>query len=154
VQGRFSRDLFFALQKYRKQHPTGFPERAIELGSFFDQQIDESILARYAVLPADTVREVAVGGDLIITQRSVIDQQYDHRDVIGVAGYGTTSGPEAWDPSIKEATDTLKPVMAAYFAANPGAAATHPDVLLPFIKTEEERRAFERLRRAADPKLE
>jgi RNA polymerase sigma factor (sigma-70 family) len=84
-----------ALSQYAQANNGQFPTDISQLTPFFNPAVDSTILQRWEVAPPSTVQSVGVG-DALITQISPVDANYDGRYAVGINGYGTTGGPEAW----------------------------------------------------------
>jgi RNA polymerase sigma factor (sigma-70 family) len=84
-----------ALNQYAQANNGQFPSDISQLTPFFNPPVDSTILQRWEVAPPSTVPNVEVGGALI-TQISPVDANSDGRYAVGMHGYGTTAGLEAW----------------------------------------------------------
>ncbi len=143
AEGRFGKLAQPALRAYLQANNQQFPNDASQLQSFVAAGIDLAMLQRYKVAPSGEIGNVRVGGDLIVTQRELIDSDYDQHLVIGPFGMGATSSRQS---SSARAAETLKPVMAAY-RADRGERFADIAELLPYARTPEQRAAIEKLKR-------
>jgi hypothetical protein len=143
VQNRFANDMKEALKKYLDANNKKFPTDISQLQPYFKPPVDEAILQRYAILPKDQIPNLRMGGDLIISQKSPVDADFDQRVGIGPSGWGS-SGPQSWNDPIESTLKILNPALKAYAAANSGAEPSKPSDLLPFITTPEQKTAYEK----------
>jgi len=129
-----------AVNQFAKANNGQFPTDLSQLGSFLNTPMDDSIMQRWEVAPAQTVKNVSVGGDFIITQKAApVDDLFDSRFVIGVGGYGSTDYLSA------DAGEALTPVYQAYNAANSGQTFTDPAQLLPYATTPDQQAWIQKL---------
>lgn len=144
AENRFASTLQPALRKYMEANDGKFPTDLAQLQPYFASSVDEAILQRYAILPREALSNLGMGGDWIITQRAPVDVEFDNRSGIGPNGWGS-AGTQAWDDSPKGGIyQTLGPVVAAYAAANGGKEPFNPADLLPYLKTAEQRAAYDK----------
>jgi RNA polymerase sigma factor (sigma-70 family) len=142
-ESKFASMLYTALGKYLDANNKQFPTDVPQLQPYFKTPLEDALLQRYAVLPAEAVPNLGMGGKWIITQRSPIDEEYDSRSGIGPNGYGS-AGSQAWNDPLAETIKTLDPVMKAYAAANDGRQPGDPAELLPYLKTPEQKAAYDK----------
>jgi hypothetical protein len=143
AQYKLAQILQPALSKYVKANNGQFPTDLAELQSYFkDGPVDESLLQRYAILPASTVPNYKMGGDWIITVKSPIDEEYDSRIVIGPNGYGSAQFKQD-KPIDESAIATLNPLLEAFKDANGGRDPVNPAQLQPYATTEEQKAALQ-----------
>jgi RNA polymerase sigma factor (sigma-70 family) len=142
-ESKFASMLQPALNKYLDANNQQFPTDVSQLQPYFKTPVDDALFQRYAVLPAEAVPNLGMGGNWIITQRSPIDEEYDSRLGIGPSGHGST-GSQAWNDPLAETIKTLDPVMKAYAAANDGRQPGDPAELLPYLKTPEQKAAYDK----------
>lgn len=91
AEGRFARLVQPALRAFRDANAGQFPTDPIQLQSLVDAKVDLAMLQRYRVAPASESPRVSLGSPLILTQKSLIDEKYDHHSVIGPSGLGSWS---------------------------------------------------------------
>jgi len=98
------------------------------------------------VAPADTVKALGLGGDVIITQKAPVDDLYDTRYGVGPNGHGST------DFLSSMTRDILVSVNRAFAAANNGKYPDDLSELLPYAVTPAQQAALQKLiqKRAAD----
>lgn len=124
-----------ALTKYFYAHDRQFPTDLSQLKPYLDRPIDDAIWLRYMFAAADTVDNLRMGGELIITPRNVVDPTYDEEFVIGPNGVGRASygGSE------------MSAMQKAWAAANPGRnLGDDLTQLLPFATTLKRKATIER----------
>ena len=142
AQSKLAAALQPALVKYLKQNNAAFPRDLAELLPYTDPPFsDATLLSRYAILPADDVSNVKVGGQWAITQKAPVDSEFDNRIVIGPDGYGSASYPRK-DQLTDAEIETLKPAMKAFADANNGQQPAAPELLEPYLQTPEQKAAF------------
>ncbi|HWQ93250.1 MAG TPA: sigma-70 family RNA polymerase sigma factor [Clostridia bacterium] len=137
-----------ALAKFKQTTKRYFPADLEELKPYINSQLNPDVLdnmfARYEILPASAVPSVFLGGDQILSERTPVDEEYDHRYVVGGSGsYGATS----FKPSLLE---TLFPAARAYASAHQGKEPTDPGQLTDYVKTSAERAALQKVSAALD----
>ncbi len=128
AQSKFAGMAGAALAKYLKASNGQFPTALSQLQPYFKSPVDAAILDRYEIVPAEDVPSLGLGGDWVITQKAVIDEDYDLRVGIGPRGYGNATYRQSPMP-------VLIPVRAAFLRANNGQEVTDPSQLLPYVKT-------------------
>ena len=134
-----------AMRTYLEANNQQVPTDVAQLQSFFDPPIDPAILQRYAVQSADSVPNVRVGSEWILTQKALIDEDYDARLVIGPTGFGSTS---ARSPGSANAMIALAPALKAFAASNNGQEPSDPAQLQPYLKTTAEQEALQQISKA------
>lgn len=134
AEARFAKALQPALRDYIAANNGRFPTSTSELHAYASREIDASMLIRYHIVPASNISNVRMGGDVIITQTSVVDTEYDSVTVIGPRGHGSTN---ATMPGLMKETDVVLPAIRAYKAAT---GKGHTDILqvLPYASTPEQ----------------
>ena len=124
-----------ALTQYFYGHDRQFPTDMSQLKPYLNRPIDDAIWQRYMFAAADTVGNVRMGGETIITLRSVVDPTYDEEFVIGPNGFGSASygGSE------------MSAMQKAWAAANPGRnLGDDLTQLLPYATTPKRKATIER----------
>ncbi len=127
------------LKAYMDANNKQLPSDVTQLQPYLDPPLDDSILQRWMVAPASTIRSLGMGGDVIITQKAPVDDVFDACFGIGPNGYGST------DFLSRETMDLMKPVWKAYSDAHTG--ADYPDdlsQLLPYATTPEQQAAVQK----------
>jgi RNA polymerase sigma factor (sigma-70 family) len=140
AERRFAALLQPALREYLSANREQFPTDTSQLQAFVGAEIDSTMLQRYKVVPSSEVPNVRMGGDWMITQKNLIDSEYDYHSVIGPRGSGTTNV----SPSYIRDIELLKPAIKAYEAVH---GKRHADLsqLSPYVTSPEQRLAIERL---------
>jgi hypothetical protein len=138
-EGKVAAKLQKALAAYMRGSNGQFPTDLSQLQPFFDSPMDDAILQRWEIVPAKTVENVKMGGDVSITQTAPVDDVFDWRIVIGPNGWGST------DFLSLTTRETMNPVWEAYRAAHGGEWPNDPSQLQPYVTTPEQRAALEKL---------
>jgi RNA polymerase sigma factor (sigma-70 family) len=102
AEAPFQQALFRALRQYGRDNNGQFPTDLSELKPWFQSPIDDAILQRYEIVPANSlVGELQPGGDWVITQKVPVNHQYDGRVAIGLTDMKDASGDVAnrWVPA-------------------------------------------------------
>jgi len=128
-----------ALAKYLRNNNKQFPTDLAQLQPYFDSPLDESILQRWEIASAQTVKNLGLGGDVIITQRAPVDAVFDTRFGIGPNGFGST------DFLSREIADTMNPVWEAFRNEHNGEWPEDISELHPYAKTSEQQVALQKL---------
>lgn len=98
AENRFRRMAYKAVQKYGEANNGQFPTDLSQLHAYFESPIDDTILQRYAIVPARTLTFLGEGwngGDWVITQRAPINPKWDSRVAIGSKSFRQGR----WDPA-------------------------------------------------------
>jgi RNA polymerase sigma factor (sigma-70 family) len=137
-----------ALTRYLRNNSKQFPSDLAQLQPYFDSPLDDSILQRWEIAPAQTVKSLGLGGDVIITQRAPVDDVFDTRFGIGPNGFGSTDFLE------REIADTMNPVWESFRTEHNGEWPEDVSELLPYAKTSEQQVALQKLllKRSSDTK--
>jgi hypothetical protein len=138
-EGKFATMLNRALKGYMQNNSSQMPTDLAQLQPYFDSPVDDAILQRWEIAPANTVRSLGMGGNSIIIQKAPVDDIFDTLYGIGPNGFGNT------DFLNTEFGDTLDPVYNAYSAANNGQGWTSVSQLLPYATTPEQQAAIQKL---------
>ena len=135
-----------ALKEYGRVNNGQLPADLSQLLPYFKSPVDAAILQRWEVAPAETVKALGLGGDVIITQKAAVDDVYDTRYGIGPNGFGST------DFLSSLTRDIMVPINKAFSAANNGKYPEDLSQLLPYAVTPEQQAALQKLiqKRAAD----
>ena len=128
-----------ALKTYLQSSNGQMPTDLDQLQPNFDSPMDDAILQRWEIAPASTVQSLGMGGDVIITQKTPVDDVFDTRYGIGPNGFGST------DFLPNETFETMKPVFDAYRASHNGQWQTEMSQLLPYATTPEQQIALQKL---------
>jgi len=90
-----------ALRQYIQANNSQFPTDLTQLQPYFESPLDDVVLQRWKVAPADEVPNVRLGGDWVVTQKSPVDEDYDSRIVFGPSGSGGTGFKARKPPGAK-----------------------------------------------------
>jgi len=133
-----------ALREYLQSNGGVFPTNTQELQLFVGGEVNREMLGRYTIVPASEIKNVRMGGEWAITQRELIDSDYDSHSVIGPNGFGATT----YTVSKQREGAKIMPAIRAYKAAH---GANPADILqaLPYAVTPEEKAIIEKWSRRA-----
>ncbi len=147
AESQLAKRVQSALRDYLKANGGVFPTNTQELELFVGGEVDREMLGRYTIVSASEVKNVRMGGEWAITQRELIDSDYDSHSVIGPNGFGATTYTVAKQ---REAA-IIMPAIRAYMAAHGDRPA---DIIqaLPYAATPEEKAIIEKWSRR--PKVE
>lgn len=143
AERRFATLVQPALRAYVDANGGQFPGDPVQLQPLVDPKVARAMLERYRVAPASAVPNVRMGGDFILTQKSLIDTEYDNHSVIGPNGTGAASGSS---PASQAAAALIERMARAHYSAT-GKPPGSPADLLPYATTPEQRAAVEHLSR-------
>ncbi|MCI0541414.1 MAG: sigma-70 family RNA polymerase sigma factor [Verrucomicrobiales bacterium] len=136
---KFASMLRKALKGYRQGNNGQLPTDLTQLQQHFDSPVDYAVLQRWEIAPASTIKSLVLGGDVIITQKTPVDDVFDARIAIGPdGGMGSTDFLNRDDP-------TIRSVWEAFRAANNGQWPTTNSQLLPYVSTPEQQLALQKL---------
>ena len=138
AENKFASQVQTALQKYSQANGAQFPTDLSQLQPYFDSPVDDSILQRWEITPAQTVPNLGMG-DPIITQKTAVDDLFDLRFAIGPRGFGNTDFLSAQYKTI------LGPVYQAYTAANHGQDPATQSQLLPYATTPDQQALLQKV---------
>ena len=139
-EARFVTRAKNALKKYAQANGEEFPTDLGKLKVYFDPPVDDAILQRWTVLPADAVSSFRLGGEVVITQREPVDDVFDTQFVLGESG-GSGSTEFFWSLN----GELLQSVYEAYAAVHNGQRPDDASQLQPYVTTPEQRAALEKL---------
>ena len=97
------------------------------------------MLERWEIAPAQKVKSLGMGGDVIITQKAAVDDVFDTQFGIRPNGLGTT------DFLSHIIADAMDPVWEAFRAAHNGQWPSDSSQLLPYATTPEQQSALQKL---------
>jgi hypothetical protein len=135
----FGQKMQKAMKAYAEANSGAYPNELSQLQPYFESQVEDALLQRYEILPAQSVKSITMGGNWIITLKSPVDLALDDRLAFGPNGMANFAFIQARE------IDTLLPAMRAFSVANQGQAATDPVQLRPYVKTPEEEAALQRV---------
>jgi RNA polymerase sigma factor (sigma-70 family) len=136
-----------ALRTYFKDSGGEFPKDLSVLRPYLDVDLDEAILDRWQIFPAESVPSVSFGGEWVIAPKAPVDEVYDRRFVLAHNGFGR---PDWLTPQIG---GLLRPLHDAFRTANGRGVSNHTE-LLTFATTPEQQQALEKviMRETVPPK--
>ncbi|MEO7300100.1 MAG: sigma-70 family RNA polymerase sigma factor [Verrucomicrobiota bacterium] len=155
AENKFGNMLQPALKKYLAANSNQWPTDLSQLQPYFKSPVDEAVLQRYKIFPAEELRNFHFDDNWIISQKAAIDEEYDSRMGLGSNGWGTSGG--AWKPqtvALDSAIKILTPAMKDYKSANNGIEPSEPAQLLPYLKTPDEKAALQKVIQARNPKTD
>jgi RNA polymerase sigma factor (sigma-70 family) len=92
AQQRVMSRLFGALRQYARTNNGAFPSDLSQLVPYLKSPIDDAILQRYEIVPADSLASgLRPGGDWAITQKAPVDAALDLRMAIGLTTVRTAN---------------------------------------------------------------
>jgi RNA polymerase sigma factor (sigma-70 family) len=138
AENKFALMIQKALKNYRRANQQ-MPTDMNQLQPYFDTPVDEAILQRWEVAPAETIQSLGLGGDVIITQRAPVDDVFDNRFGIGPEGTGST------DFLSHEVAKTMDPLYTAFKAEHNGHWPDDVSQLQPYVTTPEQQAAWQKL---------
>jgi hypothetical protein len=134
AQNKVIAQLQPALSKYENVNNGAFPTDLAQLQPYLDPPLDESILQRLEIVPADQVPIKIGGSPTVLTLKAApIDDLYDTRFVIGVHGSGMTG----------VMSPIMSGVMSAFRIANSGEQLANASQLMPYATTPEQQAAVQ-----------
>lgn len=128
-----------ALKEYMRANNGQFPTDLSQLQPHFKSPVDNAILERWEIMPAEKIKSLGLGGDVIISQKAAVDDVYDTRFAVGPSGRGST------DFLSREIADTMNPVWEAYRASHDGQWPEDPSQLLHYATTSAQQTAVQKL---------
>jgi hypothetical protein len=142
AEAKVANPMEAALKAYMRANNEEFPTDITQLQEFFDPPIDPAILRQYSILPEKQVPGLNMGGEWIVSKTSPVDKEFDMRLGLGPSGWGF-AGHESWNTRSVDMINTLQPVWKAYASANQGRPAADFQDLRPYLKTPEQKAAFQ-----------
>lgn len=128
-----------ALKGYMQANNQQFPTDLAQLQPYFAPPVDDALLQRWEIAPKDTVGSLGMGGDVIITEKAAVDDEYDTRYGLGPNGWGST------DFLSSETRKTMTDVISAYRTANNDQPVGDLSQLLPYATTPEQQAALQKM---------
>jgi RNA polymerase sigma factor (sigma-70 family) len=140
-----------ALIRYAKDHGGSFPTDLSQFKPYLPTAVggvpvDDTILQRYEIAPAEKYGSKQPGQDWVITQKELLDDEYDHHIAIGVRDWSyDRSLAEKLPSEALAAKRILDPAVKEFATANNGQEPTDPSQLQPYLKTDEQKAAFQKI---------
>ncbi len=142
AKNAFVPQLGDALKFFVEAHGGMLPDNISELKPYFEQPVDDAMLDQYKMVHTGKFSDVRDG--FVATDKQAVDPEYDVTWKIGPYGYGVNpSGRETTE--VEASMETLKPVLAAYSAANNGNSPATMGQLKDFVTTPEQQAAYHKL---------
>jgi hypothetical protein len=136
AENKFGKMYQHALQSYLDSNNNQYPTDVSQLESYFNPPIDEAVLQRWKLIPANNANgSEGLGGNLVLTEKVPVDELFDSRNTIGLHSSGT-GGFFFFDNGI-----VLAPLYKAFATANPRinpGLAPSASQLLPYATTQEQ----------------
>jgi RNA polymerase sigma factor (sigma-70 family) len=86
-----------ALKQYAETNNGQFPPDLSRLKPYFESPVDDAVLARFKIVPADQAGKLAAGNDgWVMLQKAPVDEEYDKRWMIGLMGVRVTGEDGRW----------------------------------------------------------
>ena len=142
AEGKFGRSIQKALRTFQKDNDRRFPADLATLQPYFDVQPDPAMLARWTIVPAETIPNVRLGGDFLVTQMSgLVDYEIDDIQLFGSNGVSSTTY------EAMEIDRVMEPVWNAYRKAHGGTRdpLDPKTALQPYVITAEQKAAFQKM---------
>jgi RNA polymerase sigma factor (sigma-70 family) len=152
----FLQSMSSALRKYKQTHHDDVPPELSDLKPFFETAPSDEMLQRYQIVSSKVLPSFSAEGrsgqGWSVTLKEVIDADNDALvELTRDGGVGSASYRDV------AALKVLEPAMRAFEANAPTNAEGHlaftPQQLLPYLKTPEEKAAYEKLTRSRSPDL-
>ena len=121
------------------------PADLSQLKPYFRTPIDDAILQRYEIVPADSLPTITLPGvgGWVITQKAAVDLEYDTRIVAARTDSGMAyGGSGSFEQS--EIVKLLTPAIQKYCSANNQRMPSDPAQLAAYVTTPEARGALEK----------
>jgi RNA polymerase sigma factor (sigma-70 family) len=139
AKNNFMPDLSGALEKFVKANDDFLPTDLNQLQPYFAQPVDPAILDQYKLTATGKY-----SNGFVVSDKGVIDQEYDYLWEAGPNGYGPDSLAQE-TATMTAQMETLKPAIDGFMAANQGKTPTSINQLKSFITTTEQQKAFDEL---------
>jgi hypothetical protein len=126
-----------------------WPADLVQLKSYFNPPVEDDILQRWEIVPKTAFPGRDFAGDWVLTEKSPVDSEFDHRWTIDGPFSGGV-GPYNYQPSemqmeLQTLKTTLEPALKAYSAANGGKEPHDPYQLQPYVIDSTQQTALERI---------
>jgi len=142
AEERFLQRLRVPLGEYLQANHGEFPTDLAQLQPYYKSPMEDALLQRWQIAPAEMYPNLQVGSKRVITQKAAVDEDYDLCGVLGANG-------TAWSEfKVQRAIQTLLPVYQAYLAGHSdndhlmnASGQIDPTLLKPHIQTPEQQAA-------------
>ena len=108
AKNTFAQSAAAAVQAHIQANDGRFPTDLSQLQPYFKAPMDDAILQRYEILPADSVKNVKLGGQWVITEKAPVDPDYDSRWSIGPGSSGCAGFPSDVDGLLAQLAPAIK----------------------------------------------
>ncbi|HKW31070.1 MAG TPA: sigma-70 family RNA polymerase sigma factor [Verrucomicrobiae bacterium] len=149
AEGNFLRIVETGLRKYLDANNGRFPADLPQLKSYFTNAPADELLQRYQIVPADSVPQANLAGDV---GNYVITPKYPVNHALWVLSSNGLAGTSDSNSAIM---DVLAPALKALLAATPmidGKREINLHQLPPYLTTPEQRAAYQKLMENIDKK--
>jgi hypothetical protein len=91
-----------ALKQYALANSGQFPEDVAELGQYMNPPLEEELLQRYEIQPVSGLQaavgpsDVGLGSDLVITEKSPVNEAFDARMIVGMSNFVFSLQTNRW----------------------------------------------------------
>ncbi len=148
AEGYFTKRFQSALNTYMGDNNGQWPTDLAQLKSYFNPPVEDTILQRWVIVPKTTFPGREFAGDLVLTEKSPVDADFDHRWTIDGPFSGGV-GPYNYQPSesqmeLQTLKTSLEPALKAYSAANGGKEPHDPYQLQPYVSDSTQSSALQR----------
>lgn len=137
AKAKFAQQMASAMKKHLAASNGQLPPNPQALFAYFIRPIPPSFFERYESLYTGNVRDVpkSGGNELVIQEKSPVDEDYDSRvgiNVDGMRSYAGT-GPRAWVDAPGGYDAMIRRAQSGFAQAHNGAKAAGLEQLAPFI---------------------
>ena len=139
-ENKFIQLLQPALKAYLKANNNQFPADVSQLQAYFKSPVDPGILDRWEVMSADKMKNLGLGGDMLISQKAPVDEVFDSCFGVGPSGYGSSGSYLS-----RQVAATLEPVYKAFQASHGEEYPSDPSELLAYATTPSQQAAIQKL---------
>ncbi len=143
AENQFVMKLSDALRKFGQANEQKLPDALSQLKPYFDPPVDDAMIAQYKLLHTEKEKAI-LGTPWAITERALVDEDYDTRWGVGPSGYGPIPPSQQ---TMSALLSQLAPAIKAFTAANNGTPPSELAQLKPYVLTPELSEVAERLDR-------
>jgi RNA polymerase sigma factor (sigma-70 family) len=138
-ENKIAQMMYKALKSYVKENGGALPAELTQLKTFLPPGTDDALFQRWEIAPASTIKSLGLGGDVLITEKSAIDDVFDMRHAVGPYGTGTT------DFLSSETRDIVSPLWKAFRADHNGHEPDEIAELMPYATSPEQQAAVQKM---------
>ncbi|MGH7967205.1 MAG: hypothetical protein ACREIC_00610, partial [Limisphaerales bacterium] len=148
--GYFVDQLQNALGKFLSVSNGQWPQNIAQLEGYFDPPVDPALLDRWEIVPVTAFPGRDFASQQVITEKSVVDPEFDSRHTIDGAGSGAVGpyhplGYQEQPPEEAKLKAALQPTLDAFKLANGGREPSSPADLQPYATSPEQKAALDRI---------